>query len=182
MNRLFIAAEIPDKILEQIIRIRNEIYPDADVRWEKKEKLHLTLKFLGDVNVDLIPDLKSSLEDILNSFNKIELKFSHFGMFYFKRKPRILWLGLNYPPELFDIYSRINSEFIKFGFEKEKRKFNPHLTILRIRGNENIGSLKKFLDVKIDLPEFDLTSIILFKSTLMPGGSIYEKLESFELK
>lgn len=180
-DRLFVAAELPTEAIDFVIGVREEIYT-LPARWEPKEKLHITLNFFGDVSRNMIPDIKAKLADIFSERDAFKVEFSRFGMFYFKKNPRILWLGVKQCKELQDIHRKINEEFVMFGFEKDNRKFKPHLTVLRIKGKEDCSMLNKFLSYEIDFPGFKIHSVSLIKSELKPGGSVYQKVESFELK
>ena len=182
-NRLFVALEIPDDVLDQIICIRNSVYgSDSPAKWEKKDKLHITLKFLGDTNEELLENVKKSMDDILSRHKAIDLQFSKFGMFYRDKNPSILWLGLQKSVALKELFLELESGFSSLGFKKEDREFRPHLTLLRIKGDENITRLKKLVEEpELDL-KFDANKIILFKSTLLRSGSVYEVVENYFLK
>ncbi len=181
-SRLFIALEIPDEILDKIIKIRSELYPQIGPRWERRDKLHVTIKFLGDFENESIPLLKSSLERSLMNLAEFPLSFNKFGMFHFKGEPRVLWLGLNESPELVEIHKNIENCLVDLGIDKDKRKFKPHLTLLRIKGRENLNLLNKFLEYDIKEIKFTASKITLFKSELNRKGSVYSKLKSFNLK
>ncbi len=183
MNRLFIALEIPGELLTRIIALRDSIYnADNKVRWEPKDKLHITLKFLGDTDTGIIPKLSSALEEIVGRHSKIDLKFDKFGMFYRDRKPSILWLGLKNSVALKDLFLEFETEFSSFGFKKENKEFKPHLTILRVKGNENLNKLNALVSEPEKDFDFTANKIILFKSTLLSSGSKYEIVNSFLLK
>lgn len=182
-NRLFIALEIADEALNQIISFRDSVYgTDSSVRWEPKEKLHITLKFLGDTEVNLINEIVEAIRKSVEKHSEIPLEFSKFGMFYRDKNPSILWLGIKRNDALARFFSDIDNALSTIGFKKENRDFKPHLTILRIKGKENFAKLEELtgkpgLDLK-----FNAKKIILFKSTLLKTGSVYEEVESFLLK
>ncbi|MFC2134249.1 RNA 2',3'-cyclic phosphodiesterase [Bacteroidota bacterium] len=181
-NRLFVALDIPAEVREFIIGIRDEIYGfDPNIRWEGIEKLHLTLKFLGDVeesgNVAIIDSLKS----ISEKFSGIQLSLFRFGLFYRDNKPNILWIGLNENESLFNLVSDIETNFEKLGFRKEKRRFKPHITLLRLKGFEDLSKIKNFCEYKLDYAEFISDRISLIKSKLTSQGSIYTQLQSFKM-
>ena len=103
-------------------------------------------------------------------------------MFYFKKNPRILWLGVKSSPILKEIWYEVENELYTLGFEKENKKFKPHLTLLRIRGRENFELLNAFLEEEFEFDEFKINEILLVKSTLKPKGSEYEIIKKFKLK
>ena len=176
MNRLFISADIPEEVKEKVIKIRDDIYGnDKIVRWEGKEKLHFTLKFLGDVEESKNRPINNELENILRNYKSINCSFSKFGLFKKGNLPSILWLGLNYNPELNQIAEAINNNFVELGFEKENRKFKPHLTLLRLKGREDINRINNFLEYKLPAMNFIINEISIMKSELLRSGSIYTK-------
>jgi len=181
-NRLFISAEIPEEIKEIVIEIRNDIYGfDKNVRWEGKEKLHLTLKFLGDVEENKTQSLILEIENILNNYKSINCSFTNFGLFKKGNLPFILWLGINYNKDLNSIAETINNNFEKLGFEKEGRNFKPHLTLLRLKGREDINRINKFLEYKLPEIKFTINEISLMQSELLKSGSVYKQIKSFKL-
>ena len=182
MNRLFISADIPDEIKEKVIEIRNEIYGlDKNIRWEGKEKLHFTLKFLGDIEESKNRAIINDLQAILSNFKSINCSFSKFGLFKKGDIPSKLWLGLKYNAELNQIAEAINNNFVQLGFEKEKRKFKPHLTLLRLKGREDISRINDFLEYEFPEMNFIINEISVMKSELLKSGSFYSKIKSFKL-
>ncbi|MBU2494855.1 MAG: RNA 2',3'-cyclic phosphodiesterase [Bacteroidetes bacterium] len=181
-NRLFISADIPDEIKDKVIEFRDNIYgSNNNVKWENKTKLHFTLKFLGDVEDNKIKSIQIILEDLLKELSPIKCAFGKFGLFKRNEMPSVLWLGIKFNKELIQLSELINNSLEKIGFEKEKRKFKPHLTLIRLKGNENLEKINGFLD--FDLPEtkFEINEISLMKSELLSSGSFYNKIKSFKL-
>ncbi len=182
-NRLFIAAEIPSSSFEKIFEIRNEIFKNNNsVRWEPLNKLHLTLKFLGDTPAELIDSIENSLDEIARKSEPIRAFFTEIGLFYKNKKPAILWLGLKESENLTNLAENIDNACVKLGFQKEKRKFTPHITLARLKGKENFSLINNFVNQKLPVEKFAITKINLFKSELRPSGSVYTILKSFNLK
>ena len=181
-NRLFVALEIPYDIRKEIIDYRDRLYPEsAAVRWEPVEKMHITLKFLGDVEINLQDRIINILESLASKSKKIECSFEKFGLFYKGKVPGILWAGLKENRELENLALLIDDSLAELNFEKEKRKFKSHITLLRLKGKEDRNKIQKFLE--FDFPELRFTadSFTLFKSKLLPAGSVYSTLKSFNL-
>lgn len=180
-NRLFIALEIPEEALDKIIEIRDKIYDDASLRWEAREKLHITLKFLGDVEEEKNQDIIKLVEEVFKGKSKFDLRFEKFGLFKKNGKPKILWIKTNDSDYLKKIYEEIEDSCYQLGFSKERRGFKSHLTLLRIKGGEDIQKIYKF--TKEELPEinFTVSTVTLFKSELKPEGSVYHKIKNFYL-
>ncbi len=180
-NRLFVSLDFPEPVLKEIINIRQSIYDDPNLRWEPISKLHLTLKFLGDVNTDLIDSILSSLKKTAEVCEKVESSFSKFGLFYKFNKPAILWLGIEKNDQLNFLFNKVNENINRIGFKPEKRSFKPHLTLLRMRGKEDLKKIKNLTDFNLHNLKFTASQISLIKSELKPGGSVYENLQSFYL-
>lgn len=183
MIRTFIALEIPANALEKIIQIRNDNYSDyRNVRWEPNEKLHITLKFLGDTEEKSIEKITDKLSPVVSSYNSMMLSFNEFGIFKREGKPKIFWVGLNPNDELKRLSADVENMCSEFGFEKEKREFKPHITLLRVKGNENFNALQNLSRLKFEPVNFIAEKITFYKSELKKSGSVYTELKSFYLK
>jgi 2'-5' RNA ligase len=178
MSRLFIALKLPTEIIDDVIYIRKKIFQDEIKRkWEEKDKQHLTLKFLGDVEETKIELIIKKLEGVLKGREKISLEFDKFGFFL----PRILWLSLKADKNLNEIVSQIENEMQDLGFEKEKRSFKPHITLLRIKENLSESFISSFRNYSLPHRKFYCDNISLMKSKLLPGGSIYSDVKNIQL-
>jgi len=136
MKRVFIAIDISSearsKIAGYIDRLRR-FGRDLRVGWERPEKLHLTLKFLGDVDDHQLGDVEQAVKKVAAEFAGFRLGIYGNGRFPPKGDPRILWLGLTDDGSVSKLAQALDREIAKAGFEPEKRKFHPHLTIARLR-------------------------------------------------
>jgi 2'-5' RNA ligase len=110
------------------------------------------------------------------------MEFTRFGMFYKEKNPSILWLGTQKSFVLNDLFKDLENGLFPLGVRKENREFKPHLTILRIKGKENFAGLKGLTEQPGLALKFNAMKIILFKSSLLKTGSVYEEVESFLLK
>ena len=181
-NRLFIAADLSDQIKDNVIRIRNKIYGDGEnIRWESKDKLHFTIKFLGDVEEPIRYNIVTELEKLLMGKEKINCTFNKFGLFKRDGIPSILWLGIIENKQLTELAGLVDSAMANLGFEKERRNFKAHLTLLRIKGREDLKKIYDFLEYRNLKIDFAINEIMLMKSELLKSGSIYEKIKSFNL-
>jgi len=174
--RTFICIEIPGSIKERISNLQ-EILRDteAQVSWTKSSNVHLTLKFLGGVQESRIEHVSKALERAASGIGQFEVEIGGAGCFPSPRSPRVLWVGVpNVAQQLRQLYSNIENELAKEGFEREKRKFSPHLTIGRIRAPHNTARLTEaLLETGFDTETFIATNVILMRSDLKPTGSIY---------
>jgi 2'-5' RNA ligase len=187
--RAFIAIELPvhvcDVIQRQTIRLRQTLGDDL-IRWVPTQNMHLTLKFLGDINTSHLDFLKQMLAREANLHQQFNLQLGGLGAFPSSRKPRLLWIGIHAPTDLAALQKSIETGASRLGYEQEERAFSPHLTIGRVRQNANPPELQKVrtaLDTiqlgNIGIARID--TVHLFKSDLQPSGSIYTKLFSAPL-
>ena len=174
--RTFICIEIPQSIKERINRLQEILRQiGAQISWTKPSNIHLTLKFLGGVEATRIERVKKALERAVNGIGPFEVEVSGSGCFPSARSPRALWVGFSNVPELLQhLSSNIEDELAREGFEREKRKFSPHLTIGRIRAPGNSARVAEALIASgFESEAFIATEVILMRSDLKPTGSIY---------
>ena len=174
--RTFICIEIPDSIKKRISRLQETLREtEAQVSWTKSSNVHLTLKFLGGVEASRIEPASRALERAASGIGQFEVEIGGAGCFPSRKSPRVLWVGVpNVAEPLRQLYSNIENELAREGFEREKRKFSPHLTIGRIRAPLNTASLTEALfETGFDTETFIATEVILMRSDLKPTGSIY---------
>ncbi|MCL4551307.1 MAG: RNA 2',3'-cyclic phosphodiesterase [Bacteroidetes bacterium] len=181
--RTFVALEIPDDALTQIIDLRDDAATGLkNVRWEPKEKLHLTLKFLGDTKEELVNEYAAAIEETVGKFHLFKLTFKEFGIFKKDNTPKILWAGLEENPQVVRLANELDKLFGNFGFERERRRFKSHITLLRFRGYEDQKKILSLLGVNIPQINFISEKVFFFESRLLPSGSIYRAIRSFNLK
>ena len=179
-HRLFIALEIPEEAIDKVCKIRDEVYGiPNDVRWESKDKLHITLKFLGDVGENMTELIINQLDAIV--CDKFNAEFSFFGIFKKNKLPKILWVGIKENKRLMELQNKVENAIELLGFEKEKRKFKPHITLLRIKGKEDFDKIRNFQKYSLPIINFNIERILLLKSILQPNGSEYSVIKSFNL-
>lgn len=184
--RLFCAIELSDEIrsraAEHIAQLRQSL-PDVRASWERAEKLHITMKFFGDVEESRLPALSLALERATNNIAAFTLNIADAGAFPPHGNARVLWLGIK---DLSDNLSRLQqsleSECETAGFKREQRSFHPHITIARLRtpaGARTLADLHK----ELGFPAMELTvnKIVLMRSELGSGGSRYTPLALYKL-
>ncbi len=180
MIRSFIAVEIPfevrKRIGELIAQWESEGYP---VRWVKVDNLHLTLKFLGEIDQAMLALVKTRLSILARRFAPITFSLKDLGCFPSPRSPRVLWIGAERgSDELRVLEKALEDELLPIGLRSELREFSPHLTIARAKMKFDP---EKIVATAYTSPSFFIQSLVLFKSTLTPQGPVYEKLNEFPL-
>ncbi len=182
MNRLFIALKIPDEIREKIINLRNEAFPNfRKFKWESEDKIHLTLKFIGEVSEEITDQIASKIR-FIEEYKKFDCSLTKFGFFFKQNTAKILWLGLSIDNQIFELVEKLNIELEKFSIPSEKRKFQPHLTLKRMKGDEGKNFIESFEEFKIPKIEFEAGKVALMKSELFPTGSRYSEIKLYLLK
>lgn len=178
--RLFIAVEIPEKEKKTIWELISEQKrKNLPIKWVEFENLHITLKFLGEIEEKKLNKILPVLSTISSRTKSFHLCLENLGCFPGIRNPRVLWVGVSKGgDELIKLATDLEDELYKIGFKKEERKFHPHLTIGRIKTPCNIDDIIN-QPIKTDI--FDVKEFILFKSTLLPSGPVYERLNRFPL-
>jgi 2'-5' RNA ligase len=178
--RTFIAIELSEEIKSSLINIQSHLkYSAADVKWVDKDNIHLTLKFLGEIDEAKYGAVKSILDEIARSTKSFEISLKDIGAFPNIDHPRVIWVGLEKGAiASTELAAKIDEELSKIRFDKEARPFAAHLTIGRVRSPKNKQALKEKAanyTPQVTSPQL-ISSIILFKSQLTPTGSIYTKL------
>lgn len=183
MKRIFVAINISEatriKGNDLIAGLRKE-FSNLRVSWEKAEKLHLTLKFLGDVDEKKLDVLTKAVENVANQIEKFTIQIAETGQF----GKRVLWLGVKDGAwNLLKIHDLLENECEKIGFARETKKFNPHLTIARLREtNKSSNLVKKHLQNNFEGDEFEVSEIVIYESQILPTGSKYKKWKSVNVK
>ena len=185
MIRSFLAIELPKAILKKIEEVEGDLRSShADVRWVNPEKIHLTLKFFGNIDEPKIDPIVKSVEGPTQTVSPFSLKILGMGAFPHLKNPRVIWMGLVDGKEaLISLQKILETEFEKIGFEPEERRFHPHLTLGRMKSNrgrdELVGRMEKYREEEFG--DFQVEKVILFKSDLRPSGPIYTPLREIRL-
>ncbi|MEQ9366828.1 MAG: RNA 2',3'-cyclic phosphodiesterase [Leptospirales bacterium] len=176
--RLFIAIPLPEEITERVAGLCHGL---PDVRWVAPEQMHLTLRFLGD---ELSP---SRLEEVADALATVDssgfvLRTGGVRRFLNPRAPQVLWLGVEDEPGLLELHRRIDHRLRSVGFAGEKRAFEPHITLARLKGVSDSRVLE-YLQLHSDFatPPFPVEEFILYSSVLRPGGAQHDIQEIFPL-
>jgi 2'-5' RNA ligase len=183
--RSFLAIEVSVPVLKRIERIQEDFKSsDPDVRWVSPDKIHLTLKFFGDIEGSQIDSIMSSIEKPVQSTQPFQLKVHGTGAFPNPKNPRVVWVGLTEGKEaLIHLQKQMESSLEKIGFPSEDRSFHPHLTLGRVKSSRGKGVLSAKIEKyrEEEYGEFRIERVVLFKSDLKPSGSIYTALREVKL-
>lgn len=184
--RCFISIPLPEEIRKGMLVIQERLKVSrADVSWTRSEGVHLTLKFLGEVEEKVLPDIEDALGRAASYIKPFSLDLSGIGIFPDKRRPRVVWIGIKGDVEsIIKLQGSVEKEFGKIGFPAEKRAFTPHITLGRIRSPRNVEGLLNLIEEEkdISIDGFEVLNVHLMRSQLRPAGAIYTELYSVTLK
>lgn len=183
MRRLFVSLNIPLNIRSKIYSIKDEILNNQFLsnKWESIDKIHCTLKFIGDIQESKVEQVCEKIEFVKN-YVPIECELNKFGMFYRNSLPAILYCSFTADNSLTEIVSKLNLTLSDINIAIEKKAFKPHLTILRLKGNEDKNILNKFIEFKVEKTNFVCPEISLYESKLLVLGSVYKEIKKYNLK
>jgi 2'-5' RNA ligase len=182
--RTFIAIEIPDETKGRIAQVQLELKTYRErISWVKPGNLHLTLKFLGDVEEGQLDGIGRGMETTAKNAAPFTLAFRDLGVFPNLRSARVLWVGaIENSGMLIKLVQSVESEMDHLGFPKENRKFSPHLTIGRIKARPSEKFLSRIGQFEFEGGEVEVKQIHLMKSDLRPTGAVYTDLKQIELE
>jgi len=184
--RMFIAIELSAEIKDELMRIQNILKSSgADIKWVKPEAMHLTLKFMGEVDETKMPEIKETFDPALSDTSAFNIKLGQIGAFPNLNNLRVLWVGIDpsCSKALEDMFKKIDKALESAGIPKEDKKFSAHLTLGRVRTGKNRQILKDKILSAQPLPKSCIVKeAIIYKSTLTPDGPVYAVIHKVRLK
>lgn len=184
MIRTFVAVELPTGIMEQLRKTSSELKQlDLKASYPRPDSVHLTLKFLGNIEEQKVPEIALNLDEI-SHFAPFPVTLAELGVFPHLGNPRVVWVGIRASSELAHLQKQVESQLTGIGFARENRPFKPHLTLARIKSRRNIAALIQKIREEgkaLVLGEVLVDRFHLYKSTLRPEGAQYEKLHTVVL-
>lgn len=187
--RSFIAIELPEEAKSGLHRLQTELKSPEHtfVKWVAPEGIHLTLKFLGNISPQKVTEITRVMEQASQGVSPFQLEIAEVGVFPNLRQPRVLWLGIRGEVDkLVAWQQRIDNGLAPLGFAKETRPFTPHLTLARLREGVSPRDRRDFGELVMKTPtevnyKVRVSSLILMKSQLLPGGAVYSRLAEVKL-
>ena len=184
--RTFIALELAPEVISLLEKIQQDLkLLKIKARWVRPENIHLTLKFLGDINPGDVDKIGDALSGAAADISELTLSVRGIGVFPGIKRPRVIWVGLSGDVQkLFALQSRIEAGLDAIGFPKEKRAFKAHLTLGRIKQAVKPDVIRKMMRqyASLSSEEFTCDQLTLFKSDLQPSGAVYTHLKNFTFR
>lgn len=176
MHRLFVAIRPPETIRDLLVDAMDD---SPDLRWVGDEQLHLTLRFIGEVERPLAEDIADALSAV--RYPEFELRIAGVGRFE-RRSGGALWVGVEPKKPVAELASKIDRACVSAGLEPDHRAFHPHITLARWN-RRNAGAAVQFERAHSTLASrpFPVARFILFESHLSRHGPHYEQMAEFEL-
>lgn len=175
--RLFVAVDPPEPLRSALgaeIEGLRRLAPGA--KWVRPESIHVTLAFLGATDDEKVPAISQALERVGRAHRPLVLEARGGGAFGGKRKPRVLWVGLEGDLEpLAMLQKAVEEALVPLGYQPEERAFRPHLTLARARdprGDPALAPCAEELQTA-SLGSFPVEELILYRSDLSPKGAVY---------
>lgn len=187
--RAFIAVNLTPEIqrrLDELICAFKHKLDTSAVRWVPAKNIHLTLKFLGDVSLANLDLLKKMLQAEIINYRPFEISVGGAGAFPTLHRPRVIWVGVEAPPEMASVQASVEGMSARLGYVPEDRPFSPHLTLGRVSHNTTPQDYRAIASVlekeKVGfLGALCVRSVELYKSDLHPSGAVYTNIFSTPL-
>lgn len=185
LMRSFIAIELPPAIRSVLERMTARMKAAVfDVRWVNTQDIHLTLKFLGEIDEKRIPEIGGCIERCLSGISPFSMAVRGLGAFPSDHNPQVIWIAAeDESGSLSRIQRALEDGLALLGFKKEKRPFAPHLTLGRLKSPRGKEAVRRMLaeHKNAECGSCTADAVCLFKSDLTPRGAVYTRLQSFAL-
>lgn len=187
--RLFVAVSLPEDVRDALGRLQGELrrHDLSGLRWVRPEGVHFTLKFLGETPAGKVPAISEALAGVIKGRRRFRLALGALGTFGGRRGPRVLWLDITGDvARLREVQQSVEGALVEVGFPPEERDFSPHLTLARVPQPPRPGIAQRVSQAleSVEPPraEFEVREVVLMRSTLQPGGAVYERLAAFPVE
>jgi 2'-5' RNA ligase len=179
--RLFTGLDLPAEVVRNLEQLLRKLRPTAQINWSPPANLHITTKFIGEWPEERLAELQRALAALI-SRPSIPVHICKVGFFPNPRSPRNFWCGIE-APGLAELAADTNRATSALGIADEKRPYQPHLTLSRIKEKLDLQPLREAIAAQssLEFGEFVADSFFLYRSQLRPSGSVYTKLAEFPL-
>jgi 2'-5' RNA ligase len=183
--RLFVAVSLPPSVEEQIAVVLDKTSRYQEIKWALRAQLHMTLRFIGDLNEEKIPALEERLKSAADSFEPFEMEIKGIDAFPNLKRPKVLFVPAAAGKEYFVKLSRLISKQIQTpGTGGGEKNFQAHVTLGRVRGGQDASNAVRTLresGLALGMA-WKVDRFSLFQSQLIPEGAIHKRLKEFELR
>jgi len=188
--RSFVAIELPDEVKSAIARLQNQLKSGGQfpIKWVDPYSIHLTLKFLGNIDRDMVEEITRAMDEAVRGVSPFHLEIKGLGVFPNLRRVQVAWVGVSGDlDQLGELHKRIESNLSPLGFAPESRPFTPHLTLARLRDRASLNERQSFGQLVVgtrfeSVFSFGVDAINLMRSQLTSEGPVYTQIGSAKLK
>ena len=188
--RSFVAIELPDEVKSAIAQLQNQLKSGGQfpIKWVDPYSIHLTLKFLGNIDRDMVEEITRAMDETVRGVSPFHLEIKGLGVFPNLRRVQVAWVGVGGDlGQLGGLHKRIESSLSPLGFAPESRPFTPHLTLARLRDRASLNERQSFGQLVVgtrfeSVFSFGVDAINLMRSQLTSEGPIYTQIGSAKLK
>lgn len=187
--RTFIAADFPAEIIDKVERVTayfKEQLPDDALKWVSTDKMHLTIKFIGEIPKNKITQVKEIMTHTLKDQASFNIGVQNLGTYPNIKNPRVIWLGIIQGAPLVKIHNSLDLALESIDVKKDFRQYSPHITLARVRRDADRDIVKEISHTlsqfKVDLlGTITIDEITLYKSKLSSEGPEYTPLHVVSL-
>ncbi len=179
--RCFLAFLLDEKARSSLRTIQHRLAEEnIKVRWEPADKLHVTVRFLGDSPPERLTLLNASLSELATKLSPCDLVVNTLGAFPSFQHPKVIWAGAFRTVVIDSLGDQVEELCRTAGWPSESREFHPHITLARVRERDDVRSLTNAAErINFDPILVRTSELVLMRSVLLPGGSQYSALASF---
>ena len=176
MHRLCVARRLPAAVRDLLIAAMGGI---SGARWQREDQLHLTLRFIGEVDRHLANDIHAALGAIHHP--AFDLALNGLGLFERRGAPETVWAGVSPQERVQSLHKKVGQALARVGIAPDQRAFLPHITLARLKPSS--GTVREFIESSGGLtsPRFRVESFALVESRLTPDGAVYTDVETYKL-
>lgn len=176
MHRLFVAIRPPRAIRGLLLGMMGGI---SDARWQSEDQLHLTLRFIGEVDRHRAGDVHAALGGVHHP--RFEIALNGLGLFDRRGRPETIWAGVTPHEPLRALHKKVDQAMARVGVPPEQRAYLPHVTLARLRRSS--GTVRDLVEQSGGLSSvpFTVDNFALFESNLTPDGAVYSVIERYPL-
>lgn len=175
--RLFIAIPLPKEVKQQLLHLQQ---PIEGIRWQHPEQMHLTLKFLGEVDQQETGELLSALVNI--DHPRFMISIEGMGGFPKNKQPTVIWVGIEGNELLTGLHQKIEEACWEIGIAPERRAYIPHITLGRVKnGSRQVINAFVNLHQKFSVEAVPVNEFVLYQSELHPDGARHSRMQTFAL-
>jgi 2'-5' RNA ligase len=183
--RAFVAIDLPESVRSTLGKVQEALKTYGfRVKWVRPQSIHLTLKFLGNINAARTDAVFNAMLQAASGCGALDLIPVGIGVFPHARRPRVIWVGIDGQLDrLKRLQNSLDSHLADLGFPAESRPFKGHLTLGRVKGKIPAGRMREALEKheKVEAEGFEANHMILFKSELQPTGAVYTQIKQVPL-